>query len=166
MKREDVNYINAHATSTPAGDLKEYQAIIRCFGQNSEVFLWCPSVLFATMPCHSYLYFWLFQLKINSTKSMIGHLLGAAGAVEAIAAIMVMNHKAPTFLLKLSKKIFWFQMSTFKHRLYRQDGSIQIPISRSLMKDWYVSRYCPSNFILLVGMQPWTLWSRLTTSAS
>nr|GMC55740.1 3-oxoacyl-[acyl-carrier-protein] synthase II, chloroplastic-like [Ipomoea batatas] len=66
VKREDVNYINAHATSTPAGDLKEYQAIIRCFGQNSE-------------------------LKINSTKSMIGHLLGAAGAVEAIAAIMAIQ---------------------------------------------------------------------------
>ncbi|CAH9076943.1 unnamed protein product [Cuscuta europaea] len=66
VNREDVNYINAHATSTPAGDLKEYQAITRCFGQNSE-------------------------LKINSTKSMIGHLLGAAGAVEAIATIMAIQ---------------------------------------------------------------------------
>ncbi|GFY98550.1 fatty acid biosynthesis 1 [Actinidia rufa] len=60
--REDVNYINAHATSTPAGDLKEYQALIRCFGQNPE-------------------------LRVNSTKSMIGHLLGAAGAVEAVATV-------------------------------------------------------------------------------
>ncbi|GFS38496.1 fatty acid biosynthesis 1 [Actinidia rufa] len=64
VSREDVNYINAHATSTPAGDLKEYQALIRCFGQNPE-------------------------LRVNSTKSMIGHLLGAAGAVEAIATVQV-----------------------------------------------------------------------------
>ncbi|KAL4584441.1 hypothetical protein LXL04_009042 [Taraxacum kok-saghyz] len=62
VAREDVNYINAHATSTPSGDLNEYEAIIRCFGNNSE-------------------------LKINSTKSIIGHLLGAAGAVEAIATV-------------------------------------------------------------------------------
>ncbi|MQM05500.1 hypothetical protein Taro_038313 [Colocasia esculenta] len=62
VAREDVNYVNAHATSTPSGDLKEYQALVRCFGNNPE-------------------------LRVNSTKSMIGHLLGAAGAVEAIAAI-------------------------------------------------------------------------------
>ncbi|XP_071711986.1 3-oxoacyl-[acyl-carrier-protein] synthase II, chloroplastic-like [Rutidosis leptorrhynchoides] len=62
VAREDVNYINAHATSTQSGDLHEYEAIIRCFGDNSE-------------------------LKMNSTKSMIGHLLGAAGAVEAVATV-------------------------------------------------------------------------------
>lgn len=37
VAREDVNYVNAHATSTPSGDLKEYQALIHCFGQNPEV---------------------------------------------------------------------------------------------------------------------------------
>ncbi|CAN4087007.1 unnamed protein product [Withania somnifera] len=62
VNREDVNYINAHAASTPAGDLNEYQAILHCFGENSE-------------------------FKINSTKSMTGHLLGAAGSVEAIATV-------------------------------------------------------------------------------
>lgn len=66
VSREDVNYINAHATSTLAGDLKEYEALIRCFGQNPE-------------------------LKVNSTKSMIGHLLGAAGAVEAVATIQAIR---------------------------------------------------------------------------
>uniref|UniRef100_A0A8F9R5F1 beta-ketoacyl-[acyl-carrier-protein] synthase I n=1 Tax=Delphinium elatum TaxID=46247 RepID=A0A8F9R5F1_9MAGN len=66
VSREDVNYVNAHATSTPAGDLKEYQAIIHCFGQNPE-------------------------LKVNSTKSMIGHLLGASGAVEAVATIQAIR---------------------------------------------------------------------------
>ncbi|KAL6010510.1 Protein TRANSPORT INHIBITOR RESPONSE 1 [Asimina triloba] len=62
VAREDVNYVNAHATSTPAGDVKEYQALVHCFGENPE-------------------------LRINSTKSMIGHLLGGSGAVEAVATI-------------------------------------------------------------------------------
>ncbi|XP_042506799.1 3-oxoacyl-[acyl-carrier-protein] synthase II, chloroplastic isoform X1 [Macadamia integrifolia] len=66
VAREDVNYINAHATSTLAGDLQEYQALIRCFGQNPEV-------------------------RVNSTKSMIGHLLGAAGAVEAVATVQALR---------------------------------------------------------------------------
>ncbi|KAK4266061.1 hypothetical protein QN277_027034 [Acacia crassicarpa] len=66
VSKEDVNYVNAHATSTPAGDLKEYQALLHCFGQNPE-------------------------LKVNSTKSMIGHLLGAAGGVEAVAAVQAIR---------------------------------------------------------------------------
>lgn len=66
VKREDVNYINAHAASTPAGDLNEYLAILHCFKENPE-------------------------LKINSTKSMTGHLLGAAGAVEAIATVKAIH---------------------------------------------------------------------------
>ncbi|KAG2486649.1 hypothetical protein HYH03_014705 [Edaphochlamys debaryana] len=57
----DVNYVNAHATSTQAGDMAEYRAINKVFG-------------------HS-------ELRMNSTKSMIGHLLGGAGAVEAVATI-------------------------------------------------------------------------------
>nr|GMD37090.1 3-oxoacyl-[acyl-carrier-protein] synthase II, chloroplastic-like [Ipomoea batatas] len=64
--KDDVNYINAHATSTQAGDLTEFQALLRCFGQNPE-------------------------LRINSTKSMIGHLLGAAGAVEAVATVQAIR---------------------------------------------------------------------------
>ncbi|KAM6601743.1 hypothetical protein CsatA_021352 [Cannabis sativa] len=59
---EDVNYINAHAISSPASDIKEIRAINRCFGKNPN-------------------------LRVNSTKSMIGHLLGAAGAVEAVATV-------------------------------------------------------------------------------
>ncbi|KAI7738739.1 hypothetical protein M8C21_016166 [Ambrosia artemisiifolia] len=66
VSREDVNYINAHATSTPAGDLKEYHALLHCFGNNQE-------------------------LRVNSTKSMIGHLLGAAGAVEAVATVQAIR---------------------------------------------------------------------------
>ncbi|PON66036.1 3-oxoacyl-[acyl-carrier-protein] synthase [Parasponia andersonii] len=66
VSKEDVNYINAHATSTPAGDIKEYKALVHCFSQNPE-------------------------LKLNSTKSMIGHLLGAAGAVEAVATVQAIR---------------------------------------------------------------------------
>lgn len=66
VSKDDVNYINAHATSTPAGDIKEYKALVHCFGQNPE-------------------------LRLNSTKSMIGHLLGAAGAVEAVATVQAIR---------------------------------------------------------------------------
>ncbi|KAK9697313.1 hypothetical protein RND81_08G029400 [Saponaria officinalis] len=66
LAKEEINYVNAHATSTPTGDLKEYQALVRCFGDNPE-------------------------LKINSSKSMTGHLLGAAGAVEAIATVQAIR---------------------------------------------------------------------------
>ncbi|KAK8520365.1 hypothetical protein V6N13_031181 [Hibiscus sabdariffa] len=66
VSRGDVNYINAHATSTPAGDIKEYQALLHCFGDNPE-------------------------LRVNSTKSMIGHLLGASGAVEAVATVQAIR---------------------------------------------------------------------------
>ena len=65
---EDVEYINAHGTSTHHNDLFETRAIKIAFGQHA------------------------YQMKINSTKSMVGHLLGAAGAVEAIACILQMQH--------------------------------------------------------------------------
>ncbi len=65
---EDVEYINAHGTSTHHNDLFETRAIKLAFGRHA------------------------YDMKINSTKSMIGHLLGAAGAVEAIACILQLNH--------------------------------------------------------------------------
>ena len=68
LKPQDVDAINMHGTSTSLGDLAETRAVISVFGKHT------------------------YDLNINSTKSMTGHLLGAAGAVEAIASIMAMNH--------------------------------------------------------------------------
>lgn len=68
MKPEDVDHINTHGTSTPLGDVAELKAISAVFGTHAK------------------------NININSTKSMTGHLLGAAGAVESIASILAMKH--------------------------------------------------------------------------
>ena len=68
LKPEDVDAINTHGTSTPLGDVAELKAITRVFGGHAK------------------------NININSTKSMTGHLLGAAGAIEAIASILSMQH--------------------------------------------------------------------------
>lgn len=80
LRTDEIDYINVHGTATPLGDISEAKAIVAVFGEHA------------------------YKLNISSTKSMTGHLLGAAGAVEAIASIMsvvknivppTINHKVP-----------------------------------------------------------------------
>jgi 3-oxoacyl-[acyl-carrier-protein] synthase II len=80
MKPEDIDYINTHGTSTPLGDVAELKAIVKIFGEHA------------------------YNLNISATKSMTGHLLGAAGAIEAIATVLAVqtgtipptiNHETP-----------------------------------------------------------------------
>ena len=69
MNPEEIDYINVHGTSTPLGDISEVKAIQQVFGEAA------------------------YGLNISSTKSMTGHLLGAAGAIEAIAGILSIKHR-------------------------------------------------------------------------
>jgi 3-oxoacyl-[acyl-carrier-protein] synthase II len=68
ISADEIDYINVHGTSTPLGDVSESKAILTVFGEHA------------------------YNLNISSTKSMTGHLLGAAGAIESIASILAVKH--------------------------------------------------------------------------
>ncbi len=68
LSLDQVDYVNTHGTSTPLGDIGEIKAIQKVFGEHA------------------------YKMNISSTKSMTGHLLGAAGAIESIACLMAINH--------------------------------------------------------------------------
>jgi 3-oxoacyl-[acyl-carrier-protein] synthase II len=80
MRPQDIHYINAHGTATQAGDIEETQAIKLAFGDHA------------------------YRVPVSSTKSMHGHLLGATGAVEFIAAVLALQHQSipPTINLHQS----------------------------------------------------------------
>ena len=103
---EEVNYVNAHATSTPAGDMAEYKAIRSAIPHK--------------------------HLRMNATKSMTGHLLGAAGAIEAIASVQAIQtgetycHKGYSVTAKLLTCIYSECGAALQHLPY--------PITRSNMR--------------------------------
>ncbi len=80
INAEDVQFINAHGTSTPAGDIAETQAVKMAFGDHAH------------------------KLAVTSTKSMTGHLLGAAGGIEAVFSVMSLHNQVATPTINLDNQ--------------------------------------------------------------
>lgn len=105
MNPTEVNYINAHGTSTPAGDELEVLAIKRSFGDHA------------------------YQLAVSSTKSMIGHLLGAAGSVEAIFSILAIRDQVAPPTINLDNPSEGCDLNFVPHQA--QPMKIDVALSNS-----------------------------------
>ncbi|HSX83926.1 MAG TPA: beta-ketoacyl-ACP synthase II [Cellvibrio sp.] len=105
MTPADVQHINAHGTSTPAGDLAECRAVKSVFGERA------------------------YDLTISSTKSMTGHLLGAAGAIEAIFSVMAMKDQIAPPTINLDNPDAECDLNFVAHKAQRQ--AIQVALNNS-----------------------------------
>lgn len=105
LNPEQIDYINAHGTSTPAGDMVEYAAVSRFLGTAAE------------------------SVAMSSTKSAIGHLLGAAGAVEAIFSLLAMRDQVCPPTLNLDDLEEGITMNLVPHQA--QERSIKVVLSNS-----------------------------------
>jgi 3-oxoacyl-[acyl-carrier-protein] synthase II len=93
IKETDVCHVNAHATSTPVGDIAEYKALNSALGRNLE------------------------NIIVTATKSITGHLLGGAGAVESIFTILSLKNKLVPPTLNLENKDEGIQLNVFNKKM-------------------------------------------------
>jgi 3-oxoacyl-[acyl-carrier-protein] synthase II len=105
LSTEDIDYVNAHGTSTPKGDEIELGAVKRLFGDQA------------------------YKLSMSSTKSAIGHLLGAAGSVEAIYSILALNNQIVPPTLNLDKPSESCDIDLVPHTAKKRD--IRFALSNS-----------------------------------
>ena len=105
MTPADVQHINAHGTSTPAGDLAECRAVKSVFGERA------------------------YDLTISSTKSMTGHLLGAAGAIEAIFSVMAIKDQIAPPTINLDNPDAECDLNFVAHKAQHQ--TIQVALNNS-----------------------------------
>ena len=105
LKSDQIDYLNAHATSTPVGDRSEVLAFKKVFGDD------------------------VYQLPISSTKSMVGHLLGAAGAVEAIATVQALISGILPPTINLHDPDFELDLDFIPHKA--REKSVKYALSNS-----------------------------------
>ena len=105
LNPEDVDYINAHGTSTPAGDIAETCAVKSVFGSHAR------------------------DLAISSTKSMTGHLLGAAGAVEAVFSVLALRDQVAPPTINLDNPDEGCDLNYVAHQA--QQRQIEVTLSNS-----------------------------------